>query len=721
MNTQKSQWKTDEKPSLSKRLQQWIVHMKNDYHKRPGKFFGIIFGIIYITLALETASLIRLARLSINPVSLIISLFFCQPGWLVLLAFFIIWALSLSTVVTRLKQAHGEWDERGFYYSKNGTYGTDRLKDLDDMYEAEKLNIVKVNNTLEDAEGILVGEMDGKYLTIPFSGSNNMNFAVCGSQGSSKTVFMSTYAIVQSAKAGYSMFITDPKGEHYMNTHKWLEKNGYEVKVFNSSDFKYSDGWNMLSTLKGQEEIMDVARTMIETAKKGERWDSFYDGGELNVLIACMLYVYYLAGKKERNFTAVFEMLTQNNVTDLSQKFEALKLANPRHPAAVRWAMVSDNERSLPSFTNGLLNKLSYFQNEYLREVMRHDDIDLEKPAREKCAYFLLFSDKYSTYDALNSLFINLFLARIMDYADAQVSRTCDVPIQIIFEEFPALGNITDYARKLGTLRSRKIGSMMLFQSIPQMRKRYPGEEWNEILAACDTSVYLGCNEMDTAEYYSVQTGTCTVEVKTTKKEQSAAQVSEFRSDYSISDGDGKRELIIPTELRNEYLGLDYGVLFINHVGCARIRKVRYFEQRITEEFEPAGYTTHKPEWMDGYIPEEERLGLTYGSEDLLREQRKALEEIEAEEELRRREAEEKKRKDYIKKQNRTDQVIRDYEYINNGNLMQNSEFDDPDKYDSPVKNGAGGTNNTGSQNEEAKGAESSGKSLAEMLGDLRF
>lgn len=58
----------------------------------------------------------------------------------------------------------------------------------------------------------------------------------------------------------------------------------------------------------------------------------------------------------------------------------------------------------------------------------------------------------------------------------------------------------------------------ILFQNIPQLQNRYPDNQWEEILGGCDFSIFLGCNDMTTATYYSDRTGEITVSVASIRK-----------------------------------------------------------------------------------------------------------------------------------------------------------------------------------------------------------
>lgn len=590
-------WKSMRSGTLRKKLQDYTA-------AHPYK--SIVFAVIVVSLILsgELAGLSLGYGITVNPLKILSLVCFTNQGrsGFVILSFLCLVAGLLLTGYA--KQFHGDKDERGFIYSRNATYGNDRFADMDKIKQAEKLNIIKLSDSLEDLDGILIGKFEGRFITIPRDSRINKNVAVCGSQGSNKSVFYSAWCIIQCAKMGESIVATDPKGELWNYFSVWLKEQGYTLRVFNSKDFRYCDGWDMLGSLQSTEEVTMVSNIFLRTAKGDDRWDAYYDGGELNVLNALMLYVLSMGSEGHRTFTDVYEILTTKGIEELKEMFTTLRTAYPRHPANVPWNSVRENINSLPGFVSGLLNKLTFMQNEYLQEVMRHNEIDLELPAKEKCAYFIISSDQHSTYDAINSIFVNLIMQRVIDYADTRPTLTCDVPVHFLLEEMPNLGEIKDIKKKIGVARSRKVGMSLLFQNVPQMMDRYRGTVWEELIGGCDVRIFLGCNEMTTARTFSEYTGISTVEVFSKRKQMHALQLTDLRNEYGQSESEGRRPLMNPTEVLN--MDPDRGLLLIHGVGCLPIEKVPYFKERIYKKLTPELYTKHLPVWRQTYKPKSE-------------------------------------------------------------------------------------------------------------------
>ena len=104
-----------------------------------------------------------------------------------------------------------------------------------------------------------------------------------------------------------------------------------------------------------------------------------------------------------------------------------------------------------------------------------------------------------------------------------------------------AFGEIPDFGKKISTVRSRGIATTIIFQAITQMQNRYPNGLWEEILAACDTSLFLGCNDETSAKYYSEKSGISTIEVGTEQRSLKTLRITDYTPEVRQSEGEGKR------------------------------------------------------------------------------------------------------------------------------------------------------------------------------------
>lgn len=382
----------------------------------------------------------------------------------------------------------------------------------------EKELLLERKMKIEDMSGLIFGrDPDSKeYIGLPEDSPLNRNIAVCGSQGSKKSWGYVRNNLAQLIKLGSSALITDPKGEMYRDMSRAFLDAGYIVKQFNLKDMYSSDSWNCLGDVNTNN-IDSFCKTFIMNTVSKE-FDNFYDNLDILLLKSLCLYVKYEDKDIEdddRTLGKAYMMLLENTEQELDNKFLSLSRRSLARQTYMSW-MKGDNAKknSLVS----LSGRLQIFSKPVVQKITGISDIDLTLPAKKKCAYFVIFDDQNDTYESLSSIFINSLIETLVGDADSKDSGKLDIPIHFMFDEFPSVGEIPNWKRKLATIRSRGLGVTMIFQNIPQLMNRYPDNVWVELLGGCDMQILLGANEDVTAEYFSKKTGEATVIASTERR-----------------------------------------------------------------------------------------------------------------------------------------------------------------------------------------------------------
>ena len=314
----------------------------------------------------------------------------------------------------------GEYDsDRNFIYSAKGTYGTSGW-----MSRKEMAGVLDLVPDLRKHKGVVLGMLDNKAVCIPENPHINGNLAVYGSSGSMKTRSFCVNRILQAAVRGESLIISDPKSELYEKSSEYLRDQGYCVKVFNLVNPENSDSWNCLSEVEGQELMAQLfVDVIIKNTINNGKGDHFWDSCEMNLLKALVLYVDQSYAEQNRNIGEVYRLLTLSGESDLDSLFENLP---PTHPAKAPYSLykqASDTVRS--GVIIGLGSRLQVFQSELIKKITTRDEIDLELPGQERCAYFLVTSDQDSTFDFLASLFLSFCFIKLVRYADKIGRASC--------------------------------------------------------------------------------------------------------------------------------------------------------------------------------------------------------------------------------------------------------------------------------------------------------
>lgn len=323
-----------------------------------------------------------------------------------------------------------------------------------------------------------------------------------------------------------------------------------------------------------------------------DKFDHFYDNVEMDLLKALCLYVFEEYPQEQKTFPEAYKLLLNKSVEMLDSIFERLPTD---HPAKGPYQLFSKAEKVKGNAVLGLGTRLQILQNKMVQQITSHTDIDLSLPGKQKCAYFCITSDQDSTYDMLATLFTSFLSIKLVRLADRTEERVLPVPVSFILDEFPNIGVVPDFKKKLATARSRRIGMSILFQNIPQLQNRYPDNQWEEILGGCDFSIFLGCNDMTTATYYSDRTGEITVSVSSIRKNFFTIRATDYVPEYSESRSIGKRQLLLPDEILR--YPLDQGILIIRGHNVLRFKKIDYTEHADAGKLKMEKVVDHIPDW----------------------------------------------------------------------------------------------------------------------------
>lgn len=476
--------------------------------------------------------------------------------------------------------------ERNLSYSNKGTYGTSGF--MTDSEMCEVLDLCDPRKT----DGTILGKLNGKAVCLPIKSRMNRNIAVFGASGTMKSRAFARNMIFQTVKRGESLVVTDPKSELYEDMAKYLESNGYTVKVFNLVSPQHSDSWNFLAETEG-EEIM--AQTLVDVIIKNTgslKGDPFWDNSEANLLKALVLYVMREYPEENRNMGEVYKLLTVSSEAGLNKLFSILPIS---HPAKAPYNIFKQAAESVRGgIIIGLGSRLQVFQNQLIREMTGSDDIDLELPGRQKCAYFCITSDQDSTFDFLSSLFFSFLFIKLVRYADKHCPKgRLTVPVTFVCDEFPNIGTIPDFCKKISTVRSRGLNISIIFQNLAQLQNRYPQNQWQEILGNCDTQLFLGCTDELTATFISNRTGDVTIGVSSKAKKLSTWRISDYTPEYRHTTSIGKRKLLTPDEVLR--LPLDKALVILRGQKVLKVDKFDYTLHPESKKLIPGKAVDHIP------------------------------------------------------------------------------------------------------------------------------
>ena len=133
--------------------------------------------------------------------------------------------------------------------------------------------------------------------------------------------------------------------------------------------------------------------------------------------------------EEEKTLSAALDLISSNTIEELENMFALL---DDTHPAKRSWNyFLNDSANKKGNVINSLGSRLQTMQNVKLGKVLGYDEyaIDLVKPAKEKCAYFLVINPRESK--------LALFFIQYVYYAETEGKIKGNwIPCNLILDEF---------------------------------------------------------------------------------------------------------------------------------------------------------------------------------------------------------------------------------------------------------------------------------------------
>lgn len=372
-----------------------------------------------------------------------------------------------------------------------------------------------------------------EYLTMNSRPKNpkyarNKNVMVIGGSGSGKTRFYVKPNLMQMHS---SYVVTDPKGTIIIECGKMLERNGYDIKVLNTINFKKSMKYNPFAYLKSEKDILKLVQTIIANTKgEGEKaGEDFWVKAEKLYYTALIGYIFYEAPKEEKNFATLLDMIDASEVREddenyknpIDHLFDALERKDPTHFAVKQYRKYKlAAGKTSKSILISCGARLAPFDIKELRELMSEDDLALDTIGDKKTALFVIISDTDDTFNFVVSIMYSQLFNLLCDKADDVYGGRLPVHVRFLLDEFANIGLIPKFEKLIATIRSREISASIILQAQSQLKAIYK-DHADTIVGNCDSMIFLGGKEKTTLKELSETLGKETIDLYNTSENRS--------------------------------------------------------------------------------------------------------------------------------------------------------------------------------------------------------
>ena len=348
--------------------------------------------------------------------------------------------------------------------------------------------------------------------------ARNLNACVIGSSGSGKTRFWLTPQLLQ---AHSSYVVVDPKGGTLDQCGRFLQREKYRVRVFNSIDFSKSMHYNPLAYIKTESDVLKFVTALIANTKgDGKEGDEFWTKAETLLYCALVAYIVFEGPEEERNMNTLVEMINSMEVREddetfknaVDYMFDGLERRSPQHFAVRQYKKYKlASGKTAKSILISCGARLAPFDIQELREITAYDELELDTLGDRKTALFIIISDTDDTFNFLASMVYTQLFNLLCDKADDVYGGRLPVHVRCLIDECANIGQIPKLEKLMATIRSREISACLVLQAQSQLKALYK-DNCDTIIGNCDSSVFLGGKEPTTLKELSAALGKETID-----------------------------------------------------------------------------------------------------------------------------------------------------------------------------------------------------------------
>ena len=370
---------------------------------------------------------------------------------------------------------------------------------------------------------ILGSGSDGIYSMDPQkSKANNNVLCVAGTNGG-KTTRVGEPNILHSENRSLVVLLTKRRVmDDYRDP---LKRRGYNVKTLDLVHPEKSDvGYDPMLHIKDESDIVGLAKSLVFASGCTSAKEPYWENSAADLFTAFVKLARLLYGENAR-MENVLERIRQIDVQPRSsgedeecdeweedeinipigeccpaEQFEAFKDVDPQ--MFMNWYQYYENAANtracirsmMVSAVNGVMTKK-------IQQVMaKKEQLEFTDLVNRKTALFILTSPVNPALHPFANLVLGSMFKELFEYAESLPGGRLPIPLMAICDDFATGGQIPNFQQLISIFREKGISVMMLIQSLSQLEAMYGYNGALTIMDNSDNLVYMGGNDLNTAD-----------------------------------------------------------------------------------------------------------------------------------------------------------------------------------------------------------------------------
>ena len=346
----------------------------------------------------------------------------------------------------------------------------------------------------------------------------NRNVLIVGGTGSGKTVSFVEPALMEALR------VTKPNNKIVILTKRDLADKYmplYKTEGFKVYDLDFSNPekgnccYDPLAYVKSEEDISDLCHSIVMANERKEHStaDPFWDDSSEQLLGAETGET--LMTKDEPTFADVLDLHFSLKIeesgcgitTSLDPVFRKIEKVAPDCCAIACWKTFKEAApKTAKSIYVSMNPTLRAFTSSIRNSMRTKPSINFNKFTSEKSILFITTSPVKKALHGLANIFVSQAISELFTIADESETGVLPIPVDIIFDDFATGAKVSEMPEKLSICRAKGIAFLgILLQSESQLKRMYGEAEAIEIIDNCDSYVFFGGNNYETARSLSLK------------------------------------------------------------------------------------------------------------------------------------------------------------------------------------------------------------------------
>lgn len=381
---------------------------------------------------------------------------------------------------------------------------------------------------MHQPEGLVVGQGPGQTAwVVPEDGHALVIGATRSGKG--RRVILPTIGLLGTNRRS-SLLITDPKGELFAHSARFLRDQGYAVRRVDFRDPRQGVQFNPLDPVahalhqsrdctEASQTAWDIAHVLSDQPQS--RGDPFWSQAQEALIAGLILAVADRAPASCRHLASVYTCLVEAGRKEGKALDEWMATFPEEHPARLAYGSVQlSSERTRTSILTGAATALRLWADPDIAWLTADASFAMDALADRPEAHFLIIPDDRATRYPIVTLYLTQAIQALTLRAQREGGRL-PRPVYFLLDEVGNLPAIPDLDKTIAVAAGRGMRLTLVLQDLQQLRSRY-GEAAGTIQANTATWVYLITQDWETAQLLSKKLGDYTTEIRSLSHPQAS-------------------------------------------------------------------------------------------------------------------------------------------------------------------------------------------------------